>query len=106
MEFTKELNSPLAIVALLSVIFGFLTMAIDKLFYFLRGVNKTTPMDKMAGSFEGLKTTMEETQDVLSEIAESAKLLNEQMKHQADVSNIKMDQLLHEIRQVRGKIDD
>lgn len=94
-ESSKELlNHPLAIVALLSVIFGFLTMALDKFFYFMRGVNKTTPMDKMAGTFEKLEATLQET-------TRSLQLLNQKIEHSADKAEIRAEQILSEVRGLR-----
>lgn len=97
MEGLENLNHPLAVVALLSVIFGFLTMAVDKLFYFLRGVNKTTPMDKLAVCFEGLKDTM-------GELNSNLRMLNQEMKHHVESSRSQNEILLYEVREMKKEI--
>ncbi len=65
MEGLKELNSPIAVVAIISVVFGFGMMGLRELFYFLKGVKKTTPTDKL--------------NDTFTQLTVSLKLLNEQM---------------------------
>lgn len=98
-EGIEGLNSPLAIVAILSAIFGFLALALDKFFYFLRGVNKSTPMDKLAGSFEKIDGTLKSLNLNLS-------LLNKDLKNHVDMGKAQNEMILHEIREARRQIEN
>lgn len=97
MEGLKELNSPLAIISILSILFGFVMMGVDKLFYFVRGINKTTPMDRLANTFNSLDSTMKE-------ITQNLHLLNYELKSKKEIDSIKHEQVVGEIRSLKDSI--
>lgn len=97
-EDTTLLNHPLSIVTILAVILGFLAMAIDKFFYFMRGVNKTTPMDKMAGAFSSLERT-------LSDISQNLKLMNQNLEHHRNISEKNHDAIKDSLDRLERRVD-
>jgi hypothetical protein len=90
MDFESGLNSPLAVVAILSAVFGFVMMGIDKLTYFLKSVNKATPMDKLSGSYSTMVKMAEEQTKVLT-------LLAQKMEHHEEMAQLRHEQLLREV---------
>lgn len=79
MDFSEALNSPLAVVVILAIVFGFLALGLDKLTYFVRSINKQTPTDTIAKSYEHLEP-------VLKNMNENLTLLNENLKSQKEIS--------------------
>lgn len=90
MDFESGLNSPLAVVAILSAVFGFIMMGLDKLTYFLKSLNKKTPMDRLSGSYEVMVDMAKEQTKVLTVLAEK-------MEHHEEMANLRHEQLLREL---------
>ena len=93
----EMLNSPIAVVAILSVILGFLGMFIREFSWWVKSMKKNTPSDKIEQSNRDLGNTM-------VEIGTNLKLLNQEMKHHVEMSSKTSEILLHEIREVKNKL--
>lgn len=90
MEGLKELNSPLAIISILAILFGFIMMGMRELLWFVKGMKKTTPSDKMGDAFVELTTNL--------------KLLNEQVKNHREHSEREHEEILKGVERVERKI--
>ena len=89
MEGLKELNSPLAIISILSILFGFVMMGLRELLWFLKGIKKSTPSDKIEEAF--------------SELAVSLKLLNQQMQNNQILQSKEHDEILKGVDRLERK---
>jgi hypothetical protein len=95
-DLKEGLNHPLAVVAVLSVILGFLGMFLREGFWFLKSVRKDTPTDRTQVAMDSLTSTMKE-------MSSNLHMLNHEMKLHSQASEIRHEQLLHEIRRVDSK---
>jgi hypothetical protein len=89
-EGLKELNSPLAIISILAILFGFVMMGLRELLWFLKGVKKSTPSDKM--------------QEAFAELTLYLKLLNKQIEENHKLQNRDHEEILKGIDRVERKI--
>lgn len=93
--FEEGINHPLAIVAILSMVLGFLGLAFREFTWWFKSMKQTTPSDHIQKSNIELARGFEA-------INQNLVLLNASMKHHAELSQEVSRTILHEIRTLRS----
>lgn len=84
------MNSPLVVVVILALVFGFLMMGLRELLWFVKSLKKTTPTDKMSETFSELGTTL--------------KLLNQQIQDHQKLTQQEHGEILKGIDRIERKL--
>lgn len=97
MDFSDALNSPLAVVVILAIVFGFIMMGLDKLTYFVRSLKKRTANDRIAESYDKLEP-------VLDKLSTNLEGLNKTIAHQMAIQEKNHQSVKESLNRIEGKV--
>ena len=86
-----DINHPITVVAILSVVLGFLTFFIKEVRFWMQATKRSTPTDRVVGE-------LKEITSHLTDIATNIKHLREEFTYEAGLSKRKSDEILERVR--------